>query len=971
MTFRPTRTALWIVGCCLPLVLVPSAALAEGTIAPKAPPQFSTEELDFFEREVRPLLVSKCFACHSDAVDEPEGGLRLDSREAVLNGGYSGPAAVSAAPDESLLIEAIGYESGLDMPPSEPLEAGEQQILRRWVEMGMPWGSEPAGGEGFDLDSRRANHWAWHPPQQPAVPAVDSADWARQPLDRFIQHRLEQAELAPADPASRTTLLRRLHFDLIGLPPTTAEIDAYLADESPLATHRVIERLMAHPQFGVRWGRHWLDVVRYAETYGHEFDYAIPHAWRYRDWVVEALNIDLPYDQFITEQLAGDLLEEPRRDPVDQTNRSLVGSAFWWLGDAVHAPVDVRGDQATRVDNQIDVVSKAMLGMTVACARCHDHKFDAIAQRDYYALSGLLQSTTRSLDWVDPHGRTAQSIAAVDSARAALRSLVFPQLEPLVDPPPVASGEGSGEVVFDFGQPDTPAGTSVGWAMERDRGASYDIRVAADESGQLSGVHVEPSGWIDSARRGDAAVGIWRSAPFELKTDKLALRVRGDGRGEVRVIIDGYFMIDYHQLLFGGTKFRPQTDGRWQWHVVAGDLHHYLGHTAHIELVDRGAGYVGLSEVRQLGQADAPPREPAERVDSLAVPLDETLRGAAGRWLDATGRLVPPREVLASAPLVERDVRLALRGDPSQPGELVPRGDLTALAEGPAPVRNRLDLAHRWTEPDHPLVSRVAVNRLWHHLTGRGLVASCDNFGTLGATPTHPQLLDYLAREFVREEWSMKRSIRHIVHSATYQMDSQTDPRAAERDPTNRLLHAMRLRRLEGEVIRDAALSVAGQLDRRLGGPSVPIHLTPAMTGRGRPGQSGPLDGHGRRSLFVEVRRNFLSPMMLAFDTPRPFTAVGRRNVSNVPAQALVLLNDPLIRSSSARWSKQTLAASLGDDAARVRQMYRQLFTRQPSDTEVQLALRFLNAAPAELRGEAWRELAHALMNVKEFIFLP
>jgi len=940
--------------------------------------EFSAAELEFFEREVRPLLAAQCFACHSQSSETAEGGLQLDSREAVLAGGSSGPAAVPFQEGESRILQAIAYQGGLEMPPSEPLSGPQQEVLRRWVAMGLPWSPQTAHVETFDLETRRQTHWAWQAPAGTAPPPTVDRQWGRGGIDQFILQALEENGLQPAAPAPSATLLRRLAMDLIGLPPTAEERDRFMADKSPYAVSRQIDRYLADPQMGVRWGRHWLDLVRYAETYGHEFDYPIPHVSHYRNWVVAALNADLPYDQFATEQIAGDMLATPRLDPVDGTNQSLAGSAFWWLGDAVHAPVDARGDQAARVDNQIDVATKTFLAMTVTCARCHDHKFDAISQADYYALAGLLHGTTRSIDWLDPGGAVESQMERIIAAHRALRDAVGAVVPPS---PVVPRATPDPRIIFDFSDPQTPRGTAVGWAFRSvaDPYLHADLRVRGDLANAPT-LTFEPAGWIDSQRYGSRARGVWRSAPFEIKTAGLAYRVIGDGGGEIRLVIDGHFMIDFHQLLFGGTKFNPQTAGQWQWHVQRGDLRHYIGHTAHVEIIDGGDGYVGLAELRWLADDQGPPSADDPRGVVQSVPWESvaaTAEPELRRFRECAEGLPAPPVVLASAALAARDIPLAIRGNPHEVGPVVPRGDLAAFAHGDvdaardSSVETRLDLARRWASAENPLFARVAVNRVWHRLLGRGLVEACDNFGVLGGAPTHRELLDYLALDLVGHGWSSKRLMREVLLSQTYAMSAAKSAAAAEKDPANTLLHSARLRRLEGEVIRDVALQLAGHLDRQIGGGSVPIHLTEQMTGRGRPGHSGPLDGAGRRSLFLEVRRNFLSPMLLAFDTPIPFTTVGKRNISNVPSQALVMLNDPLIRQASQAWGARILTLPMEDDAARIESMYREALGRDPREDELRIALAFVRSGPPSQQGDVWRELAHALMNVKEFIFLP
>ena len=366
---------------------------------------------EFFEKQVRPLLADSCFSCHSAGAKEIKGGLRLDSRELVLTGGDSGPAIVPGEPRKSRLVDAVGYQDpDLQMPPKKRLSADKVAVLTRWVELGAPWpetlasaADSAAGGHSadapspkkkFDLAERRAAHWAWQPIRVVAPPAVKHAAWARDPLDNYLLARWEAAGLEPPAAADRRALIRRASFDLVGLPPSAEEVEAFVADRSPHAWETVVDRLLASPRFGERWARHWLDLVRYAETRGHEFDYDIPNAWQYRDYVIRAFNADVPYNQFVVEQIAGDVLPSPRTDASGQINESILGTGFWHLGEWLHSPVDIKQDEMDRVDNQIDVMGKTFLGLTLGCARCHDHKFDAISAKDYYAVAGMLESSS-------------------------------------------------------------------------------------------------------------------------------------------------------------------------------------------------------------------------------------------------------------------------------------------------------------------------------------------------------------------------------------------------------------------------------------------------------------------------------------------------------------------------------------------------------------------------------------------------
>ena len=377
---------------------------------------------------MRPLLVGRCQECHG--ATKQKGDLRLDSRAAILAGGSTGPAIVPGKAGESLLVDAINYGDLYQMPPKSKLPASEIAVLTRWIDMGAPWPGDDrpksaakVDAGSFDLEAR-AKHWSFRPIRAPEPPEVRDRAWPKDPIDRFILAALEAKGLAPAPEADRRTLIRRATFDLIGLPPEPAEIDAFLADEAPDAFEKVVDRLLASPHYGERWGRHWLDLVRYAETAGHEFDYDLPGASGYRDYVIRALNADLPYDQFVVEQVAGDLLDRPRRHPTEGFNESVLGTGFFSLGEGTHSPVDLREEEAQRLDNQIDVFSKAFLGLTVACARCHDHKFDAISTKDYYALAGYLQSSRHVQAFIDPPDRVAPLVAELKALKATMEDLV-------------------------------------------------------------------------------------------------------------------------------------------------------------------------------------------------------------------------------------------------------------------------------------------------------------------------------------------------------------------------------------------------------------------------------------------------------------------------------------------------------------------------------------------------------------------
>jgi hypothetical protein len=977
--------------------------------------------LEFFEKQVRPLLAEHCYACHSAKSKKLKAGLFVDSRKALLQGGDSGPAIEPNDVDGSLLIEAVRYES-FEMPPKGKLPVEDIETLERWVEMGAPWPEEStvhdnAAVDTFDLKRRRDTHWVWQPIRRPAAPAVADRAWPRQDLDRFILARLDHARLAPSRQADRNALLRRLYFELIGLPPNAEQVQAFLDDESPGATERLVDQLLDSPHFGERWGRHWLDLVRYAESRGHEFDDDSLNAFQYRDYIIRAFNADVPYDQLVREHIAGDLVDPPRLHPTDHFNESVLGTGFWFLGEWVHSPVDIRKDETDRFDNMTDVMSKTFLGVTVACARCHDHKFDAILSADYYALSGFLQSSDYRqvrFESMEHNRRVAGQLAALDAEHrqqieAAMgQRFSAPEREHedaevdaavVVDYADVAAVDylqdgnlfGSGPRLA--GQP---------YLVESDGEPQLDFiqRSAAVSDSFWDGlrsINAEGSQSRSSISKFPRSGRTLRTPTFKLTDGNVVCRVRGSGH----VVA----CVDSHRLIAGplhGKTVQPiKSDQRW----VRLNLDRYVGHRLHLEFtpdqdvqLEVSVVLQGASEqvIRQFEQrevageaavakwAEAAAQGLAEESETKAC-VDELVQS----WWEGRRRLqdqIQHTSQLAMAMMdgTGEDDHILIRGSSSNPGNVVPRRFLAAVS-GETGMSipqgsGRLQLAEKINDPANPLASRVIVNRIWHHLMGRGIVPTTDDFGLLGLPPTHPDLLDHLASRFLAEGRSIKRMIRYIVLSRTYQMSAELDPQAAMADPKNRLWHYRPPRRLQGEAIRDSLLSISGRLDETMFGPSVPIHLTDFMEGRGRPNQSGPLDGAGRRSIYVAVRRNFLSPFMLTFDSPVPFSTMGRRNVSNVPAQALILMNDPFVAEQTKLWARRaekTIPAIADSSAiaARIDWMYIVALARHPSDKELRVALEFL-ADQADDRGvdvshsSLWDDLAHALVNTKEFIFL-
>jgi len=977
--------------------------------AAEAPPNeptttFDGDSLEFFEKQVRPLLVKRCYECHSGDSKELQGDLRLDSRANVLKGGDTGAAVLPGNPKKSLLIDAINYGELYQMPPKSQLPKEEIAILTKWVEQGAPWPNDPSDTSAtleatFDLSARKAAHWAWQPIQKVPPPVVKDPAWPASDIDRFIRSRLEDRGLLPAESADKPTLIRRGYFDLIGLPPSPEAVERFIADDSPQAFERVVDELLASPRFGERWARHWLDLVRYAETHGHEYDYPIEHAWPYRDYVIRALNADVPYNQFAIEHIAGDLLEKPRLHPTEKFNESIIGTGFWWFGEQVHAPVDVLQHEADRVDNQIDVLGKTFLGLTLGCARCHDHKFDAISTGDIYSLWGFAKSTRLQTAYLDPHGKIAAAAKEIDAIQ---RDATWPRLSETR----LRVSERLAHVFADFNGDDLRD-----WFVTGEAFGARPTR-GGDWTSRDGNVHWLPAGCAHSGCLSTRFTGALRSENFTIEKPAIAYRIAGKN-AQVRLIIQGYRMDVYNPLLFAGCSFKVDHED-FKWHKQGSDVRNHLGKRAYIEILDDGDGWVAVDEIRFV-DADWKSPEEANANDapapagSPASPPAALLAAAAK--IDTISKSIPePMRVLAATDGDAFDDRVHIRGNPKTLGDVRARRFLTAIAgEGqPAIPANagsgRLELARRIADRDNPLFARVMVNRIWHHLFGRGIVATVDNFGVLGEPPSHPELLDHLAAQFRDDGYSIKRLIRAIMLSRTYQMASRTNPKADEIDPNNLLVHRQNVRRLEGEPLRDTILALSGRLDLTMYGPPVKVHLTPFMTGFGRPKESGPLDGAGRRSIYQEFRRNYLASMMLAFDTPPPAGTIGRRNVSNVPAQALILMNDPFVAEQAKLWAERSRGLASGgrkspDDVAmqrgtkdevqstkeeedlavrhRIDVLYHEAIARPPSDGELRLAVEFVKAQAAEY-GEssweqslsAWTDLCHTLFNTKEFVFV-
>ena len=1063
----------------------------------------SAADIEFFEREVRPVLAEQCFACHSDRVDTPFAGLRLDSREAALAGGDSGAAILPGNPEQSRLIQML-RGAPVIMPPTGKLPEDRIDAIAKWIRIGAPWPDSPASdastADGFDLEARRNAHWAWQPVKVSDPPEVDDGDWPANPVDNFVLARLEQEGLQPAATADRRTLIRRLTFDITGLPPTPGEIAAFVSDERPDAYAGLVRKLLASERFGERWARHWMDWVRYADSHGSEGDPSTPNAWRYRDYLVRALNADIPYDQLVREHLAGDVLGRPRLSADGQINESILGTAQLRLVELGYQPVDPWEERVKWTDNQIDVVSKAFQGLTVSCARCHDHKFDAISQSDYYALFGTLygaRPTMRAADspaalslhvdelqdlkrrirdavaaeWIASTAALGDRLVAVsdDDVRDALEEAACDPESPLN-----ALLELSGKTDSDFEE--SWQELRNGWRREIDTRENFNAE-RFKRIWDLSGEDYEP--WLHHGtgasespsapgefavlHEGDAALrgiypggvythllstkhaGVMQSPRFEIDTNYVSVKVLGGDVSFARLIVENYPLPGggiYHQ------RYSPRSDEMrwWSW-----DTRYWKGFTAYVEFTTRedstnfvhdpidaakkprperpqhGRSAIGAAAVavhndkvqpretslpilylldgdRPRSAADVPALIARRLVVAIEAwregRLDEpqasyldyfVRRGLLPTTLAALERASPLvaeyRRLEAEIPVPQRfpgvleegsaDQPLLLRGDPRKPGSLVPRQYLSAIGGDryTNPSMVRLALAEDVTSPTNPLTARVMANRIWQYTFGRGIVATPDNFGVLGERPSHPELLDYLAGYFVESGWSIKGLIELMVSSRAYRMGSDASAQALQTDPTNTLLQHMPVRRLEAEAIRDALLAVSGQLDTTMYGG--------LLQGRDMYSAEKGLDtgtyGTNRRSVYQEIRRNRTNPFLEVFDRPIPSTTRGRRDVTNVPAQSLALMNSAFVIAAAEAWGRH-LAAGEGRSAeTRVDYMYVRALGRPPRPAERTDAIAFVNGLAEEegvlphgLLSDArvWGRMAHALFNFKEFLYV-
>jgi cytochrome c553 len=900
---------------------------------------------DFFEKRVRPILVERCQECHEEA-GKKKGGLALDSRAGWMAGGDSGAAVVPGRPDESRLIEAVRYKNrDLQMPPKNVLSDSEIKVLEEWVAMGAPDPREASGGGakramGMSLAEGR-KFWAFVPVKRPSVPVG-----GMNPIDAFLGEALRGAGVEPAPLADRLTLLRRATFDLTGLPPTPAEVDAFLGDAGTdeVAFGRVVERLLASPQYGVRWGRHWLDVVRYADSNGLDENIAFGNAWRYRDYVVDALNADRPFDQFVQEHIAGDLLPD---DGEMGRENGMIATGFLALGAKVLAEPDLRKLEMDVIDEQIDTMGKAFLGMTLGCARCHDHKFDPVTQEDYYALAGIFRSTRHLADeklgaikyWYEHSLASPEEVEARRGAEARVKGLQAVATKALEEARAALRKELDGR--------------AADYLAEAVRLASVvsdaEVRKVAEGAG-LRWRYLKACRVALEVRRGEEVFAAWH---------QMAASYGAAGGTAVEAVRAHY------TVLFDAARRALEAARRRDAKATA---------------PEDSLLAVALGAIGGKGGILAIPEKAEEALEGEVL---ARIKGLQGEVTAAQAKVVElPSAMGVTEGKVQEVTPIHLRGSYLNLGKEVRRGvplvmggTLGAIG---AETSGRLQLAEWISSAGHPLTARVMANRLWRWHFGRGIVATTENFGVLGDQPSHPELLDWLASELVERGWSLKAMHRLMMSSEAYRRSStypkrmasvadgeRPDPRKL--DPENRLWGRAEIRRLEAEPIRDALLAVSGRLDFSLGGKTVPLKNREFVFNH--TSKDATKYEMTRRSLYIPIIRNHLYEMLEQFDHPDPTTPTGNRNSTVIAPQSLILMNSPLVRTSAETLAER-IAEGGGALSEQVDEMYRRVYGRIPRVEERERAVRFVERQDEMETGNGMPMLAHSLMAANEFSYL-
>lgn len=927
------RVALW----CL------SATVFSGQIDAADP---SGQGSTFFETKIRPVLVTHCYRCHSAEAAQKQrlkGGLRLDSQEGWLRGGDSGPVVVPGKPGAGQLLAVLSHREDPKMPPQGKLPATVIADFETWIRSGAVGPRVQPTMErasGIDWSSER-KFWAFQPPVKHPLPAVKRTDWPRRAIDYYILARLEARRLRVAQSASLRELIRRVTFGLTGLPPTENEIGSFLQDDSPAAFERVVDRLLNSPRYGERWGRHWLDVARYADDKALAYANPWPHAYRYRDWVVDTLNGDLPYDRFVRLQLAGDLLKQPVTDHVLR----LGGLGFQGLGAFYHKGSVAEQVKADELDDRVDTLSRGLLGLTVACARCHDHKYDPIPARDYYSLA----SAYFGASWSEIPLVSKEVIARYDRGQQRIKQQ-DEKIQTWLSGLAARSGRQQFRQLSQYLQmawrlnlqakevtPQTLQEASRRAQLHPYYVARFRTLFQSDQASQTAQRFPQLADWFTYLRQAP------RVADFQTAEVPPAVGRLADEFTTLAVkALAAYDDRErrYQQALESAAD--KETRQQVKRTPLAAE-HEVLLKNLWLEKTAPLYAEVKVAEQQLMTDEEKPAllalRADLEQHKQAAPPMYPVSHGVLGGG---------------------KPMRIYVRGNVNRKGEAAPPGFLQILLQRDATPTTaaftRLDLANAICSSDNPLTARVIVNRVWQHHFGRGIVATASNFGTVGDRPSHPELLDTLAVRFMEAGWSLKWLHRELLLSAAYQLASTPDPDNFEVDPDNQWLWRFSPRRLDVESWRDAVLAVSGRLDGKMSGPAV----------------GNPDTGHVRRTLYSTVSRRDPDKTLMAFDFPDANVTSERRNVTTLPQQQLFVLNsDFMIRSAEALAAR--LQRSSTSPEERITFAYQWAYGRAPTSQELAFNLAFVEAASSageNAQLSAWVQLAQAVLAANEFTWI-
>ena len=1012
------------------------AAAASGFAAAsgaETPAKLAPADAAFFENEVRPILIAKCYECHSGEAKILQGGLLLDSKPGWLKGGDSGPAILPGKPDDSLLVRAVRYakDEHVQMPPKGKMSDAEIGVLTEWVRRGAPdprTTAAVAAKRTIDVEAGK-KHWAFAPLTNPQPPKIAEDKWSRTPVDAFIRRELDRAKLRPNDLVEKLALVRRAYFDLIGLPPTPEDVDAFVIDKTPDAYERLLDRLLANPHYGERWGRHWLDLARFAESHGFEQDYDRPNAYHYRDFVIKALNQDLPYDKFVKWQIAGD--EYAPEDPS-----AMAATGF--LAAGVHA-TQITANQAEKerydeLDDMARTIGTTMLGITIGCARCHDHKFDPLTQADYYRLTSTFTTTVRS-DYdvnLDPAGYRRAMAEFEPKHKPLVEALAKHEREnvvPKFDAWLAERNAPGGEPTWILATPTSTTGpapvkfTTLDDGSVRARGSQFfaakyavtletaltDIRslrleAIADDGLPGGGPGMGSNGEVKIAKLSIHAAPKGKGSPVDaviasrtvdgsnsqstITANPQTWDIAGDGRTAVAV-----FALKDPIGFDGGTKLNITIElagnnqglGRFRFAIASGSGPHP---PAASEISEAARTVLKKFTAEKNAKPTAAEREAllgwfrtqdAEwlRLHGL-VQASEAKRPkpqVAKMLISSEG--VPAVRLHTQGPDFYDKTYVVRRGDPNQKVEEAKPGFVGVLVRAKDDARWRMTppsgatTSHRrhglaeWiTDVDSGaghLLARVIVNRLWYYHFGSGLTSNPSDFGVQSPKPLHADLLDYLARELIRNDWRLKPIHKLIMTSAVYMQASDSDPERIKTDPDNLKFWHKPLRRLEGEIVRDAMLAVSGKLDERMFGPGTLAADQP------------------RRSIYFFVKRTKLIPMMTLFDGPDTLQDLAVRPETTVAPQALMLMNSEILRGYASALAAKIAPPSPADVEAGTEAGYRRAIGRSPTAEELRDAKEFVVAQIAAYRAEgkaaaaeslAWADFCQVLFGLNEFVYV-